>query len=316
MVLPTFKTHNITVVNTVSHDKTDWTTSSLDDPPVCTVPEALLPCLEAYPVSLVEIAINDDESMPSAEELSKLTFLFVDHYDIEDVDSKALWGVDSDGTVRLYIEAILGYFDPSKKYVYKHAAYEIVKLDGDFKIDPEQRLDPVISELRQYFFDTVNLQLSDPVTNDEAFGDDEPLSITFDHEIISFEKLCEDALVVGCNEKNSDIISITVYAATDDGENAYVETDYGATELTDFGVELFDAILEVHDPCGWSWSYNDGPVNRRSGYSRSPEAIHIERNTPTALEKAEAMVRIKDWIDRVAMKHAPKTAQAISESIR
>jgi hypothetical protein len=90
---------------------------------------------------------------------------------------------------------------------------------------------------------------------------------------------------------------VRLYAATD-GFDPYLEEDvsYHSERLK----ELTEIAVSENRPVGWTWQYNDGPVNRQSGYYESPEAIswnvgEILEYTP-AREKMAARRELRMWL--------------------
>lgn len=56
-----------------------------------------------------------------------------------------------------------------------------------------------------------------------------------------------------------------------------------------------DIIVHENEPSGYSWEYNDGSYDRRSGYDKRADVIAIEISRPSAHELVCARLEIKKW---------------------
>ena len=62
-------------------------------------------------------------------------------------------------------------------------------------------------------------------------------------------------------------------------------------------VELLNFAIGQNTPVGEELEYNDGPSNRRSGYSWYAKSIDVEVSRPSFHEMAEARSRLRQELE-------------------
>lgn len=102
-------------------------------------------------------------------------------------------------------------------------------------------------------------------------------------------------------------LEINVRSAMDNGDGAEIDYDnmrYDSSwgevrdanpSLADHIESAFETALSENTPTGYSWEYNDGPYDRKSGYDRSPKRLDITISAPSAHEQIGAKMEIKQF---------------------
>lgn len=184
--------------------------------------------------------------------------------------------------------------------VEEYESYEFFDHDLDLgKVEDRYKDDCELIEnkLIEYFKEEVGIELDDPFFN----PDDESHPIEFEsgseHELERLVKLF--ALTEAAIEDHEDE-RIRIYAATDDGDEAHLcHTDddcYRSKRLE----SLTDLALKENAPVGWTYEYNDGSYDRRSGYSRYAETLHYEIGDileAPARERMSARRELRRWLE-------------------
>lgn len=93
---------------------------------------------------------------------------------------------------------------------------------------------------------------------------------------------------------------VRIYAAMD-GADPYLESDDGYFYRSKRLKALSEIALLENRPVGWTWEYNDGAYNRRSGYNETAESLswnigEIIEGTP-AREKMAARRELRAWLE-------------------
>lgn len=172
----------------------------------------------------------------------------------------------------------------------------IIKEDSWFEFfDHELNLDEVRQEcegdagaiddhLSDYFFNDVSETLEDPFFDSD--GADCPIEFDCGSEE-ELERLMKLFILTEPVIETCDGEEVRLYAALDD-EEPYLDSDgcYWTQRLE----ALAEIALAENRPVGWTWEYNDGACNRRSGYSQSPEAFTWQIGD--VLEEASARERM------------------------
>ena len=89
-----------------------------------------------------------------------------------------------------------------------------------------------------------------------------------------------------------------MYAAMEESEPHLVGSDGYHSERLE---ALADIALSENRPVGWTWEYNDGAYNRRSGYDMFAESLtwdigEIIEQAP-AREKMAARRDLRKWLE-------------------
>ena len=130
------------------------------------------------------------------------------------------------------------------------------------------------------FAESVASQLEDPFLDDADGNDQETYFRTGSEEALR-ETL---ELILACLPElfdylDEDTISLRVSTETEDeGASMELESRGRAPESV---MRLLDLALEENTPVGWSWEYNDGLQDRRSGYSHCSNSLEFEILRPS-----------------------------------
>lgn len=130
---------------------------------------------------------------------------------------------------------------------------------------------------------------------------------------------------------NISSLSIIVRASDDESaENAHVDFDDmlysydGASfkELHEYlankdSGQAFNAlekacatVVSENEPTGFTWEYNDGSYDRRSGYSKTASVLTFVISAPSAHEHIGAKIEIKTWARRLGKKTVEQLLKA------
>lgn len=121
--------------------------------------------------------------------------------------------------------------------------------------------------LSDYFFNEVSEALDDPFFDPD--GADCPMEFDCGSEG-ELERLMKLFILTEPEIETREGEEARLYAALED-EEPYLDNDgcYWTRRLD----ALTEIALAENRPVGWTWEYNDGAYNRRSGYSQSPESF-------------------------------------------
>ena len=127
--------------------------------------------------------------------------------------------------------------------------------------------DAINDHLSDHFFNEVSETLEDPFFDPD--GSDCPIEFDCGSEA-ELERLMKLFILTEPGIEAHDGDEVRLYAALED-EEPYLDDEgcYWSQRLA----ALTDLALQENRPVGWTWEYNDGAYNRRSGYSQSPEAF-------------------------------------------
>jgi hypothetical protein len=144
--------------------------------------------------------------------------------------------------------------------------------------------DAIDDHLSQYFFDEVSEMLEDPFFDPD--GSDCPIEFDCGSEE-ELERLMKLFILTEPAIETRDGEEVRLYAALED-EEPYLDSEgcYCTQRLE----ALTEIALAENRPVGWTWEYNDGAYNRRSGYSQSPECFTWQIGD--VLEEASARERM------------------------
>lgn len=144
--------------------------------------------------------------------------------------------------------------------------------------------DAIDDHLSEYFFDEVSGTLEDPFFDPDGADCAVEFDCGSEEEL---ERLMKLFILTEPGIEACDGEEARLYAALDD-EEPYLDSDgcYWTPRLE----ALTEIALAENRPVGWTWEYNDGANNRRSGYSQSPECFTWQIGD--VLEEASARERM------------------------
>jgi hypothetical protein len=178
-----------------------------------------------------------------------------------------------------YLETKISQNFDDLHVIFRADGIGIIKEDSWFEFfDHELDLDEVRREcegdagaiddqLSDYFFNEVSETLEDPFFDPD--GADCPIEFDRGSED-ELERLMKLFILTEPGIEACDGEDVRLYAALDD-EEPYLDSEgsYCTRRLE----ALTEIALTENRPVGWTWEYNDGACNRRSGYSQSPESF-------------------------------------------
>lgn len=138
--------------------------------------------------------------------------------------------------------------------------------------------------LSDYFFNDISETLEDPFFDPDGADCAVEFDCGSEEEL---ERLIKLFIMTEPGIEACDGEDIRLYAALD-AEKPYLDSDgcYWTRRLE----SLTEIALAENRPVGWTWEYNDGACNRRSGYSQSPESFTWQIGD--VLEEASARERM------------------------
>lgn len=166
---------------------------------------------------------------------------------------------------------------------------DLSTLDG---LSAEQRQ----KKLVEHFWGNINPNLSEPLLADyEDLGEGADGSIDFvTGDADEFARLIR-LFVLTDPEADPTITTEVAIQAEFEGASSGIPED--APFYTDRFHTLVDVALELHQPVGGEYEYNDGASDRTTGYDPSPACIRYDIDPPSAHERLEAIPALAAWID-------------------
>lgn len=219
-----------------------------------------------------------------------------------------LFGFDNEGYLRSFMETDVERHykskgnSPNQKVEVTNVIRVMEPIDIDandsFTCSDCRQLD---SEILTLYWDEISHMTDDPYI---SHSDLENQHLRFKNEISiqEFESLIETLLVATGKDDEGEPLFMRIEAATDEEPVSLNRYDY-CSSLTPWGSRILDEILHFYQPSGWSWEYNDGAHDRRSGYDMTPIGIEVGVEPPSALERAAAAQSLLNWIDETLRKH-------------
>lgn len=129
--------------------------------------------------------------------------------------------------------------------------------------------DVIEENLSQYFSEELNHLLDDPYIEPGDLEDQEVYFVKGSEE--ELERLVQLFVLTEPDIEGSAGDYVCIRTSTED-EGAYLDGDgdgYYSERLN----RLVELALESHEPEGWTWEYNDGAVNQKSGYDVTSSSI-------------------------------------------
>lgn len=158
-----------------------------------------------------------------------------------------------------------------------------------FAMEPEA----AYNALTEAFWTHVNEKLPDPFIHPENDTWRVPVDI---------------AWIRGGEDELGRLLQIFAYTEPE-GAFRFPNTVEIRTALRDWSAQLADdhaysrrfarlvwLALAEHQPRGWTYEYNDGASQRRSGYDRRPHHIGFEIDAPSAHERLDATLALREWL--------------------
>jgi len=224
-----------------------------------------------------------------------------DHYKVQAEVRSGVEGslVDQIGLITSqtkFIETKISQNFDDLQVIFRADGIGIIKEDSWFEFfDHELDLDEVRREcegdadalddqLSDYFFNEVSETLEDPFFDPD--GADCPIEFDRGSED-ELERLMKLFILTEPGIEACEGEDVRLYAALDE-EEPYLDSEghYCTRRLE----ALTEIALAENRPVGWTWEYNDGACNRRSGYSQSPESLTWQIGD--VLEEAPARERM------------------------
>ena len=128
--------------------------------------------------------------------------------------------------------------------------------------------DEIEENLSQYFSEELNHLLDDPYIEPGDLEDQEVYFVKGSEE--ELERLVQLFVLTEPHIEESAGDYVCIRTSTED-EGAYL--DDGNGYYSDRLNKLVELALESHEPEGWTWEYNDGAANQKSGYDVSSSSI-------------------------------------------
>lgn len=170
-----------------------------------------------------------------------------------------------------------------------------------------------INELSIDFEKVILSQLMDPYVDADALSDletDYHYCTGSEEGLMAGVRMIAQALVPDKYFTAGDSAWATIVTATED-EGAYLCVDMwhsSSNSVDTYLVEnpecayYIDHIISMNEPCGQRYEYNDGPVNRQSGYNRQGLTVEISISKPSAHERLQAKLDLMSWIENNGLK--------------
>jgi len=172
----------------------------------------------------------------------------------------------------------------------------------EHELDPEQVRrdrehdeDAINDHLQDHFHEQISPQMEDPFF--DPSGEDCELYFEMGSQD-ELERLMKLFILTEPDIESHEDEGIRLYAAMD-GTDPYLEDgDCYRSERLD---KLTEIALSENRPVGWSFEYNDGAVNRRSGYSEQAECLTWEigeiLEESSAREKMAARHELRKYLE-------------------
>lgn len=201
-----------------------------------------------------------------------------------------------------------GYIEDGDVQLFAHTL-DIAKLRDEAGGDE----DVIEENLSQYFGDELNHMLDDPYIEPGELEDQDVYFVKGSEE--ELERLVQLFVLTEPDIEGSAGDYVCIRTSTED-EGAYLDGDgdgYYSERLN----RLVELALESHEPEGWTWEYNDGAVNQKSGYSLSSSSITYDIEEILELPARVRMAARRDlklWLESQKRKIEEFDAQPFLEA--
>ncbi|HEY7184008.1 MAG TPA: hypothetical protein VIC84_21425 [Blastocatellia bacterium] len=238
-------------------------------------------------------------------------FDFVDHRIVARVKNGVSGSlVEQIGFVNSHIPhlaATIGFGSESFEVVFRADGIGVIKEDSwyeffeheldleEVKRDCEDDRDAINDFLQEHFNEHIGPEMEDPFF-DPSGEDCELYFETGSQE--ELERLMRLFILTEPNIEAREDEEVRLYAAIEDTEPHLERSDC-------YFSERLEALAEIahseNRPVGWTWEYNDGAYNRRSGYDKFAESLtwnigEIIEQAP-AREKMAARRDLRNWLE-------------------
>jgi hypothetical protein len=176
--------------------------------------------------------------------------------------------------------------------------YEFFEHDLDLeevRRDCEDDEDAISEFLRGHFDEQISQQMEDPFFDPSGEG----CELYFETgSRVELERLMKLFILTEPDIEAHEEEDVRLYAAAD-GTDPYLESSdcYHSERLEG----LTEIAISVNRPVGWTFEYNDGAHNRRSGYDEFPESLtwNIDEvlEESSAREKMAARRELRKWLE-------------------
>lgn len=173
----------------------------------------------------------------------------------------------------------------------------------DIKLQLPLNMASLQREIVDTFISFINDDIDDPYLLDDDL-ESQPIECLRGN-IADLGQILEWTAIV-FKKQSSEFCYLVISTSCDD-YRASVEA-YDTVNITSEGLKFADIILTHFRPTAYYWEYNDGHSGRRSGYSQRPQSINIPVDSPSALEKANALMQLIDWVTKSQMDTLHRTA--------
>lgn len=238
------------------------------------------------------IAEVKPESEASLRESLGITFFIPDDFDgVIYEDEHGLRAVRplEEGRIVFGPEG-LGYIEDGDTQLFTHTL-DIAKLREEAADE-----DGIEETLAEYFRDELNDTLDDPYISSEELEDQDVHFLSGSED--ELERLVRLFVLTEPDVEKSAGEDVCIRTATED-ESACLDGD-GNGYYSDRLNSLVELALESNEPEGWSWEYNDGAANQKSGYSLCSSSITYDIEEILELPARVRMAArrdLKQWLE-------------------
>jgi hypothetical protein len=221
-----------------------------------------------------------------------------------------------------HLETTVGFGFESLQVVFRADRIGLIKEDSyyeffehDLDLEEVRRncegdKDAIDDFLREHFDEQIGPQMEDPFFDPSGEGCELYFDVGSQGEL---ERLMKLFILTEPDIEAHEDEDVRVYAAAD-GTDPYLESSdcYHSERLEG----LAEIALSENRPVGWTFEYNDGAHNRRSGYDEYPESLtwNIDEilEESSAREKMAARRELRKWLE--ARSHDMARFDALAKS--
>lgn len=202
----------------------------------------------------------------------------------------------------------IGYGSESLRVVFRADGIGVIKEDSwyeffehtldleDVRRDCDENDATIDEYLQDHFYENIEEQMDDPLFEPSGEGCELHFERGTQDEI---ERLMKLFILTEPNIEAHEDEDVLLYAASD-GTDPYLDNNgYYYSERLD---KLAQIAFTENRPVGWTFEYNDGAANRRSGYNESVESLSWEigeiLETASAREKMAARRELRMWLEK------------------
>jgi hypothetical protein len=170
---------------------------------------------------------------------------------------------DSDEIYVVFRADGIGIIKEGSWYEFFEHGLDLAEVEREFRKDN----DAIGNFLHDYFINEVSENLEDPFINPSEEGCELYFETGSREEL---DRLMRLFILTEPDIEAHEDKEVRLYSAVED-DSPHLESYqcYSSRRLT----ELTEIALSEHQPIGWSWEYNDGAYNRRSGYDRQAHCL-------------------------------------------